>query len=442
MIKKFQIEIVVLVLLLLNIFIFYNLDIGLYNYFSKFNTSLQKIYLKEFFIQITVLGDSVWYFIISLIVIFITYLIKKIDSRSKYIKINKTYFNLGVFLFLSLIITGFFTQLLKHIVGRPRPNHTNLEENIGFNFFSLDSEFHSFPSGHSSTIFAVILVLIFYAPRLKYFFFFIGGIVAFSRVVVGAHFFTDVIAGVALAFLCYKLTKSLLDKYFPLNKKNKLDIFYNNKTYLALIVFLVLAVFFSIGPSIDIFISSLFYYGKSQFVLQNTYDLTIIFRKIILPLILIYVLFIPVLSKFLPLKQIYFDYEFRLKDIGFLWASVLINLLIIINLFFKNFWGRARPGDILQLGGKEYFTPWYQISDACSTNCSFVSGDASVGFSLVAIYFITKKEIFFWLSLCFGFSLGLIRIMEGGHFFSDIIMAQLILYLVYYLQFKYFYKNV
>ena len=111
--------------------------------------------------------------------------------------------------------------------------------------------------------------------------------------------------------------------------------------------------------------------------------------------------------------------------------------MIIINLFLKNFWGRARPGDILQLGGAESFSPWYQISNACNTNCSFVSGDAGVGFSLIALYFLTKKEIFFWLSICFGFSLGLIRILEGGHFVSDIIMSAVILYLAYYFQTKY-----
>ena len=112
-----------------------------------------------------------------------------------------------------------------------------------------------------------------------------------------------------------------------------------------------------------------------------------------------------------------------------------------VNLFLKNLWGRARPGDISLLGGEENFTRWFQISDACVNNCSFVSGDASVGFSIIVLYFLSKKMFFFWLSLFFGFSIGLVRVMEGGHFVSDVVMAALILYLVYYLQIKYYFNK-
>ena len=82
----------------------------------------------------------------------------------------------------------------------------------------------------------------------------------------------------------------------------------------------------------------------------------------------------------------------------------------------KKFWGRARPNDILELGGKDNFSAWFQYSDACSANCSFVSGDASVGFSLIVLYLITKNKLFFWLSLLSGIILGTVRISEGGIF--------------------------
>ena len=112
-----------------------------------------------------------------------------------------------------------------------------------------------------------------------------------------------------------------------------------------------------------------------------------------------------------------------------------------MNLLLKNIWGRARPNDILQLGGKDYFSSWYEISNACNHNCSFVSGDAAVGFSLVVLYFLTKRIVYFWSSLFFGFGIGLIRIMEGGHFVSDIVMAAMILYLSYYFQMNYYFSK-
>ena len=144
-----------------------------------------------------------------------------------------------------------------------------------------------------------------------------------------------------------------------------------------------MAIFLSIGSSIDIYLSNLFYLGNNQFFLQSYDGITIFVRKIILPIVIIYIFILPIFSIYFPLKQLYLKYKFKLKDIIFLWLAGIFNLGIIVNLFFKNIWGRARPGDILQLGGKENFTPWFQISDACNNNCSFFSGDAAVGFSVI-----------------------------------------------------------
>ena len=133
--------------------------------------------------------------------------------------------------------------------------------------------------------------------------------------------------------------------------------------------------------------------------------------------------------------------KLKSKEVWFIFASVFINLLILVNLVLKNMWGRARPNDILQFGGKESFSPWFELSNACNTNCSFVSGDAAVGFSLIILFFITKNKIFFWGSLVAGLSIGLIRILEGGHFFSDVIMSGLIVYLLTSVQFYFFKKK-
>jgi len=121
---------------------------------------------------------------------------------------------------------------------------------------------------------------------------------------------------------------------------------------------------------------------------------------------------------------------------------MFFNLIIVVNLLFKNLWGRARPNDTLNFGSIESFTPWFKFSNACSSNCSFVSGDASVGFSLIVLYFLTKNIIFFWLSLIFGFSLGLIRILEGGHFLSDILIANLLIFILFFVQYYFYNKKL
>ena len=152
-------------------------------------------------------------------------------------------------------------------------------------------------------------------------------------------------------------------------------------------------------------------------------------------------LVLPVLSLYLPIKKIYFNFNFNFKNITFLYFIQIFNLVVVVNVLFKNLWGRARPNDVLELGGWEQFTPWYQISENCSTNCSFVSGDASVGFSLIALYFITEKKIYIWLSLISGGFLGVIRISEGGHFLSDIIIAGFLIFLLTFFQFKIYQKR-
>ena len=450
MIKKFRLELLVLGILILNIFVSYNIDIGFYNLFNNFNNSFQNIYLKEFFVRITSLGDSTWYFIISLFFFFIGVFLRGKKFFTDYKKILNLIISFGIFLFSSVLITGIITQFLKHIVGRPRPNYTSLEENIGFSFFNLSSEFHSFPSGHASTIFVVALSVSFFLPKLKNFLICLSALVAFSRVVVGAHFFTDIVGGCVVAYVGFKLTKIILKKYNFIKESALKDRevfvvfdswFGSHKIFYLFFVLFCIMLFITIGPSIDIYLSSLFYFGEKQFLLQSLDIITILFREIIIRGIVIYILILPIVSLWFPLKKLYFDYEFSMKDILFVWTTSLFNSIVIINLFFKGFWGRARPGETIQLGGEENFTPWYIVSDACNTNCSFVSGDAAIGFTIIALYFLTKKNIFFWMSIILGGALGSIRIMEGGHFLSDVVMAASIIYVAYFFQTKYFLKK-
>ena len=85
---------------------------------------------------------------------------------------------------------------------------------------------------------------------------------------------------------------------------------------------------------------------------------------------------------YLKLDKIYFGYKFSFKEFVGIWLSQILAIGVIVNFILKGLWGRARPEDVIQYGGTQTFTPWFQFSDACMNNCSFVSGDAAVGFSL------------------------------------------------------------
>jgi len=66
-IKKLKIELIIIALLLGHIFILGNIDIKIYNLFYEYVDSLNNIYLKKFFINITKIGDSLWVFVVSVL---------------------------------------------------------------------------------------------------------------------------------------------------------------------------------------------------------------------------------------------------------------------------------------------------------------------------------------------------------------------------------------
>ena len=424
MIKKIQTEITLFIFLLISILVSNGFDFWVFNFFTQFNYGFGSSYLKDFFIGITDLGDSLWYFLFFFILLLVSYLMKisYVISNEKYFYLKK----FSIFSFCYLLLVGLITQIIKHLIGRPRPNHSQVDNDFEFYFFTTESSLHSFPSGHSSTIIAITIILSLAIPKLRYFFYFFGFLIALSRVVVEAHFFTDVIGGLLVAIAVYKFLNYFIKIKYPNIHWGSLKISKTPMVSKVLVIFLILAVFVTVGPEIDIYISSLFYYGDKQFLVQSYYPISILFRKILLPVLLVYVFILPIILRLLPLQKIYFGYRFSVSEIIFIWVSGAITILLIVNVVLKNMWGRVRPNDISYFDGVHDFTPWYKISNACASNCSFVSGDSSVGFMLVVFYFITKKNTYLYLGLILGSLLGFIRIAAGGHFFSDIIFSQIV----------------
>ena len=419
--NKIKFDIFFLLILTLSLFFSIGIDFLIYDYVENIKNSRANIRLIEFFVKITQLGNSSWYFGMTIIFTLFLYFNKKIKIiRVKNIDVLINFFT-SVFIYL--IAIGFITQLLKHLIGRPRPNHTDFDSDIILNFLTFDSSFHSFPSGHSSTIFMISLILCVFLPKLKYLFLFLASVVALSRVVVGAHFFTDILAGAILALMVFKILNHLLAKKYSNLCLPEYVFKKNSELNYIIIIFIFIALFLTVGSDLDVYISGFFYYGNSQFALQSYDLLSKVVREGFLPLILIYVLILPIFANFFRINIIFFNYKFKIKEILLIWFSQIFVVLLFINLILKNFWGRVRPGEILDFGGVNPFTPWYSFSSACNTNCSFVSGDASVGFSIVILYFITKNIIFLYLSIFSGLLLGFVRIIAGGHFLSDILFA-------------------
>jgi len=109
-------------------------------------------------------------------------------------------------------------------------------------------------------------------------------------------------------------------------------------------------------------------------------------------------------------------------------SAYLLLLLIagpglLVNSVLKEEWGRARPKHISEFGGTKNFTPALQPADQCQRNCSFVSGHAAMGFYFMGIAWITHRRRWLFAGIALGALVGGGRILQGGHFFGDVVFA-------------------
>lgn len=89
------------------------------------------------------------------------------------------------------------SSLLKFIIDRPRPCHelANVHLLVGC------GSGYSFPSSHAVNNFAAALVLSYFLPRWTWAFFSYASLIAFSRIYVGVHYPSDVLAGAIIGLI-------------------------------------------------------------------------------------------------------------------------------------------------------------------------------------------------------------------------------------------------
>ena len=85
-------------------------------------------------------------------------------------------------------------KVLKKISHRQRPCH--LEPHCWSRVLPPDQ--FSFPSGHTMTAFSIALVISYFYPGLEGALYFLAASIALSRVVLGMHYLSDVLAGAVL----------------------------------------------------------------------------------------------------------------------------------------------------------------------------------------------------------------------------------------------------
>lgn len=102
----------------------------------------------------------------------------------------------GAWALLSFAASGVAVTILKVLIHRPRP--WSEASPAGWSEYLHSSDFHSFPSGESTTTFAIAVMLGWWYPTLRVPLVSIAAVVAVARVLVGSHHPSDVVAGALL----------------------------------------------------------------------------------------------------------------------------------------------------------------------------------------------------------------------------------------------------
>ena len=85
------------------------------------------------------------------------------------------------------------------------------------------------------------------------------------------------------------------------------------------------------------------------------------------------------------------------------------------------------------VGGKERFTPWWDPRGPCTENCSFVAGEASGAFWTLAPAALAPPQwrlLAYGAALVFGIAMGVLRMAAGAHFFTDVVFAGVLMFLL------------
>ncbi|MFL1894956.1 phosphatase PAP2 family protein [Aquimarina sp. 2-A2] len=126
-------------------------------------------------------------------------------------KVRKT----GILLIASATAGGIIQTISKTLAGRARPSTG--KGSTDFRFYSNDSGYHSFPSGHAILSFTTAYAISkqFTNPYVKGGIYALGLVSPVSRLWAGAHWLTDVVLGVAISVVVV----DGIDNYLNKNKR-------------------------------------------------------------------------------------------------------------------------------------------------------------------------------------------------------------------------------
>jgi undecaprenyl-diphosphatase len=118
------------------------------------------------------------------------------------------------FLFLAIGVPGLFVSIVKRMIGRARPLVTGVADPFAFSPFIWRADYSSLPSGHTTTAFSVLVAFGTLFPRARTAVLIYALLITMSRIVVTAHYPTDVLAGAVVGTVGALMVR----RYFALRR--------------------------------------------------------------------------------------------------------------------------------------------------------------------------------------------------------------------------------
>jgi membrane-associated phospholipid phosphatase len=149
------------------------------------------IWVIDLFNEITDYGRSGWFLWPSGIIIIALAGLAATTQRIARLTIISLIVRLE-FIFLAMALPGLVVTVVKRLIGRVRPSVVGP---FAYVPFSWRPDYASMPSGHATTAFAVAVAFGALWPRARPLLWLYALIIALSRVIIAAHYPSDVITG-------------------------------------------------------------------------------------------------------------------------------------------------------------------------------------------------------------------------------------------------------
>ncbi|MFN0065355.1 MAG: phosphatase PAP2 family protein [Chlamydiales bacterium] len=119
-------------------------------------------------------------------------------------------------------------------------------------------------------------------------------------------------------------------------------------------------------------------------------------------------------------------------------VTLILGAGLVVNVGLKEFWGRPRPKQVIEFGGTQHYRPFWSPNFGKvegDAQKSFPSGHTAIGFYYLSLLLVGRRyrnrALYYsglGLTSFWGIGLMLTRVVQGGHFFSDVIVSPAIMW--------------